>query len=299
MDFGNVPLEKLSAIDFTLPPEPPSNKKVLSGQRVASPKVYIGCPRWSVMDWVGTFYPKGTPDNKFLSEYVKQFTCIELNSTFYNLYDEAAIKKWRDKAGDNEFMFCPKVFQGISHEGSLTDKIPLMHQFEKGIAAFDKHLGPAFLQLSDGFSPQRKSELQYFIHSLPTPLDLYVEVRHPGWFTPAESEWLVELLQPINKGWLVTDTAGRRDVCHMHLAQPKALIRFVANDLHPTDYKRIDDWVERIEYWIENGLGELYFMMHLHHEINSPELISYLIDGLNKRCGLMLKKPVNIQPTLF
>lgn len=296
MDFGHVSYNAIDKIDFALPPEPEANRNILKGQRVASPKIYVGCPRWGVKDWVGSLYPKGTKDKQYLNEYVKQFTCIELNPSFYNLYDEAAIKKWADKASEHEFMFCPKVYQGISHEGSLTEKVSLMHSFAQSITAFGAHLGPAFLQLSDGFGPQRKTELQYFIHALPTAFELYVEVRHHGWFEPDEAEWLTDLLSPVNKGWLITDTAGRRDVCHTRLTQPKAFVRFVANDLHPTDYSRIDDWVKRIAYWIENGLQEIYFIVHQHNEKHLPVLVGYLIDGLNEQCGLVLKKPLIERP---
>lgn len=299
MDFGHLPHSKLDAVDFSLPPEPVENKLVLSGTRTAKPKVYVGCPRWGVKEWVGKLYPKGTKDAHFLDEYVKQFNCIELNSTFYNLYDESLIEKWAAKAEGRDFKFLPKVFQGISHEGNLTDKLPLFHAFEKSIADFGNQLGPVFLQLSDGFGPQRKKELQYFVHALPTSLNLFVEVRHPNWFNKEEMEWLVDLLRPVGKGLVITDTAGRRDVCHMHLTVPKTLVRFVANNLHPTDRPRIDDWVERIAYWLENGLEELYFIVHMHEEKHSPELVGYLVDRLNERCGLGLKKPVLVQGELF
>ena len=306
MDFGKLPYNKLDEVNFSLPPEPGSNKLVLNGQRNSFPKIYVGCPRWSVKEWVGNLYPKGTKDAHFLDEYVKQFNCIELNSTFYNLYDEAAIAKWAAKADGYQFMFCPKVYQGISHEGSLTEKVPLMHAVEKSMEAFGAHLGPAFLQLNDGFGPQRKKELQYFIHALPTAMKLFVEVRHPNWFDAKGMEWLGDLLRAVNKGLVITDTAGRRDVCHMHLSIPKAFIRFVSNNLHPTDYTRIDSWVERIGYWIENGLEELYFIVHMHEEAHSSELSGYLIEKLNEKYGLSLKKPkspsgglAGAQPSLF
>lgn len=299
MDFGRVPYKLLDQVDFSLPPEPESNKQFLSGSRAPNPKIYIGCPRWSVKDWLGKLYPKGTKDSHFLDEYVKQFNCIELNSTFYNLYDEGSIHKWAEKADGRDFLFCPKIFQGISHEGNLTDKLALMHAFEKGINAFGKHLGPAFLQLSDSFGPQRKKELQYFVQALPTAMNLFVEVRQANWFSATEMEWLTALLHPLNKGLIITDTAGRRDACHMHLSTPKAMIRFVANSLHLTDYNRIDEWVKRMAHWIESGLQEAYFIIHMPEEKHSPELAIYLIDRLNKTCGLQVKKTVIVQPELF
>src|SRR5689334_3695707 len=105
MDFGKLPYSSLDKVDFSLSPEPEENKLVLTGLRDGEPKVYIGCPRWGVKEWVGKLYPKGTADAHFLDEYVKQFNCVELNSTFYNLYDETTIAKWAAKAGDNDFKF--------------------------------------------------------------------------------------------------------------------------------------------------------------------------------------------------
>lgn len=299
MDFGKVPVARLNEVNFTLPPEPIENATVLPGKRVANPKVYVGCPRWGVKEWVGRLYPKGTKDAAFLEEYVKAFNCIELNSTFYNLYDNAAIARWSAKAGDREFKFCPKVFQGISHEGNLTEKLPLMQAFAKSISAFGPHRGPAFLQMSDGFGPQRKDELSYLLNGLPLAFDLFVELRHPGWFAKDELDELVALLQSANKGLVITDTAGRRDVCPMRLAVPKAMVRFVGNNLHPTDYRRIDDWVQRIAHWLERGLEELCFFVHMQEEQHSPEAVSYLIDKLNEVCELALKKPMMPQGLLF
>lgn len=299
MDFGRVSTAMLDKIDFSLPPEPWANRQILSGRKLRSPKIHIGCPRWGVKDWLGKLYPKGTKDSHFLDEYVKQFNCIELNSTFYNLYDEAAVSKWAEKAGDRDFLFCPKVYQGISHEGSLTEKVPLMHAFEKSTAGFGSHLGPAFLQLNDAFGPLRQKELQYFVHALPTDMRLFVEVRHPAWFEEKVLAWLVDMLRPVAKGLVITDTPGRRDVCHMHLSVPKAFVRFVSYNLHPTDYTRLTEWVERIAHWFGSGLEELYFIIHMHEEVHSPELSGYFIDKLNERCGLTLKKPVLVQGELF
>lgn len=299
MDFGHLPHSQLDAVNFALPPEPASNGTVLPGTRVTSPQVYVGCPRWGVKEWVGKLYPKGTRDAQFLDEYVKQFNCIEFNSTFYNLYDASVIEKWSAKADGVAFRFCPKVFQGISHEGRLADKLPLMYAFEKSIAAFGPHLGPAFLQLSDGFGPQRRKELAEFLHGLPKDFRLFVEVRHAAWFEGPVLDELVRLLRTHNKGLVITDTAGRRDVCHSHLPVPAAMVRFVANNLHPTDHLRIEAWVERIGQWLNTGLEEIYFIVHMDHEKHSPELAAHLIEKLNAACGLALKKPALIQGELF
>jgi hypothetical protein len=97
-------------------------------------------------------------------------------------------------------------------------------------------------------------------------------------------------------GAIITDTAGRRDCAHMRLTIPKAFIRFVGNSLHPTDYSRIDVWAKRVKNWLDNGLKELYFFMHMHDEALSPELTAYLVEKLNEVCKLNLLKPKFIDP---
>jgi uncharacterized protein YecE (DUF72 family) len=77
----------------------------------------------------------------------------------------------------------------------------------------------------------------------------------------------------------------------MYNTIPKTFIRFVGNSLHHSDFPRIDDWASRIKYWLDNGMKDVYFFMHMHDEAKSPELTVYLIDTLNKVCGLNLEKP--------
>lgn len=298
MDFGRVPEKELGSVDFKLPKEPEWNKEILKNKKAQAPKIYVGCAKWGRKEWIGKIYPKGTKDAQFLDEYIKHYNSIELNATHYKLYNSADIKKWADKTKGSDFLFCPKVYQGISHFGNLGDKQFLTDTFLGGITAFEKHLGPVFLQVSDRFGPKRKEELYQYLASLPKDVCFFLEVRHPEWFTTPHFNDLLLQLKKVNIGFVITDTAGRRDCCHMHLTVPKAFIRYVGNSLHATDYTRIDDWIKRIKYWIENGLTELYFFMHMHDEAFSPELSIYLADELNKVCKLDLKKPVFI-PGLF
>ena len=199
-------------------------------------------------------------------------------------------------------MFCPKMYQGITHRGSLKGKNFITNEFFRGIVAFEKYLGPIFVQVSETFSPKRKEELFDFLRSLPTDLQFFMEVRHPDWFKKEDTRnEFFSTLHEMNMGAVITDTSGRRDCAHMHLTVPKAFIRYVGNSLHATDYTRVDDWIERMKYWLDKGIEELYFFMHMHDEAFSPELTVYLVDKLNATCGLQLQKPVfiNQQKELF
>lgn len=292
MEFGRVDEKELGNIDFALPAEPAFNKKILKGKQVKNPKVYLGCAKWGRTEWVGKIYPPKTKEKDFLQHYVQHYNSIELNATHYKIYGEPGISKWVEKVKGKDFLFCPKMYQGITHRGSLKGKDFITNEFFRGIVAFEKHLGPIFVQVSDTFSPKRKQELFDFLASLPKDLQFFLEVRHPDWFAKEkEREEMFEFLRDNNMGAVITDTAGRRDCAHMHLTVPKAFIRYVGNSLHKTDYTRSDAWVKRIKYWLEHGLKELYFFMHMHDEATSPELTVYLVDKLNSECGLNLIKP--------
>lgn len=295
MEFGRVPEKELDTIDFSLPGEPKQNKEVLKGRKKAKAKVYVGCAKWGRTEWVGKIYPEGTREKDFLKHYVQHYNSIELNATHYKIYGEVGIGKWAAQAEGHDFIFCPKMYQGVTHRGSLNGKDFITNEFLRGIVAFKEHLGPVFVQVNETFSPKRKKELFDYMASLPKDIQFFLEVRHPDWFAkPQEREGLFTFLQEHQLGAVITDTAGRRDCAHMHLTIPKTFIRYVGNSLHSSDYTRIDAWVERMKYWLDHGMEELYFFMHMHDEATSPELTVYLVDKMNKACGLHLIKPAFI-----
>jgi uncharacterized protein YecE (DUF72 family) len=292
MEFGRVPENELGSVDFSLPEEPAINQKILTGRKNKNARVYMGCAKWGRPEWVGKIYPLKTKEKDFLQHYVEHYNSIELNATHYKVYGPGGVEKWKEKAAGRDFLFCPKMYKGITHFGKLTGKDFITNEFLRGVMAFGEHLGPMFIQVSDAYSPKRKDELYEFLKSLPTDVQFFLEVRHPEWFSNADiNKELFDTLCQLNVGVVITDTAGRRDCAHMHLTIPKAFIRYVGNSLHPSDFTRIDDWVMRMKYWLDKGLQELFFFMHMHDEATSPELTVYLVDKMNKECGLNLIKP--------
>lgn len=299
MDFGRVPAEELGNIDFRLAAEPSFNKGILKSRPVKDPKVYIGCAKWGRTEWLGKIYPPKTKEKDFLDHYVHHYNSIELNATHYKVYGEAGIKKWTAKAAGKDFKFCPKMYQGITHRGSLKGKNFITNEFFRGIVAFEEWLGPIFIQVSETFSPKRKDELFEFLQTMPTDLQFFMEVRHPDWFKkPAIRDELFTKLKEMNIGAVITDTAGRRDCAHMHLTVPKAYYRFAANGMHSTDLVRIDQLAERFRTWFSSGLEELYFIIHPGNELISPELSVYIAEKLNEICEIETCKPGIINPGL-
>ena len=291
MEFGRVTGKALENLALHLPDEPAGNHQVLdtSGKPF---KAWLGTSKWGRKEWIGKIYPKGTKDANFLSEYVHHFNCIQLNATHYKIHHADEIAKWEAKAGKGEFIFCPKVTNSISHYSGFTGIEAITREFLDGIAAFGNKLGPVLLQVNEKFSPLQRDKLFHYLQSWPVAVPLFLEVRHPDWFADkiVYGE-LLSFLKAQKIGFALTDTAGRRDVLHMQLTIPKAFVRFAGNSLHPSDYKRIDEWAERLKIWIDSGLEELYFFIQMHDEALTPELCKYAAERFNQVCGLSLPVP--------
>lgn len=290
MEFGRIDTSELNNINFDLPTDHPQTLNILKKQRKSITKLYIGCAKWGRKDWVGKIYPKGTKDSDFLEHYAKHFNCIELNATFYKLPDKTTVERWKSKV-DNDFMFCPKFTDLITHKKRLKDCEQITNQFLEGITHFGDHLGPSFLQLPPNFGPKNYDVLISFMKSIPEDLKLFLELRHSDWFKDPYFEQITEYLESQDIGFVITDAAGRRDCLHTRLTTPQAFVRFVGNSLHATDYKRIDAWTDKMKNWVNKGLDELYFFMHQHDELYSPELILYQIKKMNEILNTKIPVP--------
>ncbi|GAA4411009.1 DUF72 domain-containing protein [Nibrella viscosa] len=298
MEFGKV--HNLHTVDFRLPPGHPYNLKVWETTEPAShPEVYIGGPIWANKNYVGKIYPSQAKEKDFLSYYTRQFNTIELNLTHYQIPTAAMIDKWKRDAVEG-FVYCPKFPQVISHERMLVGCEALTEEFVDAVLGLEEFLGTTFLQLPPAFGPDKWPVLERYLRSLPDDLEVAVEFRHPDWFRKADggSTWqrTLEGLHTLRRDVVMTDVAGRRDVLHMSVSSPVLVLRFIANDGHPTDFTRADAWVQRLKTWFERGLQTAYLFIHGGAENDTtPELVLHWVRQLNEHCGLNLKEPT-LQP---
>jgi uncharacterized protein YecE (DUF72 family) len=303
MKFGKDP--HFAEKDLSLPDTHPATHTLLEHATSADKKtVYVGCAKWGIPEWKGILYPKRTKASDYLEHYGKCFNGIELNTTHYGNKAPDTIKKWASKVSD-DFRFAPKFPQLISHIYRLKNTHEPTLRFIDSMQDFGIKLGPSFLQLPPNFSPAHRDTLFTYLNNLPTGFEVALELRHEDWFNNAALfNEICEAMQANNISSVITDTAGRRDVIHQRLTTPTAFIRFVGNNLHPSDYRRIDEWVEVIIDWFKRGLYELHFYMHQEDEVNTPTLCSYLIKELHKKqeqLNLVLPQlpALNAQEELF
>jgi uncharacterized protein YecE (DUF72 family) len=290
MKFGH--LDEIGSIDFSLPPDHPHNGKVLKGKPAKQAKVYSGLPEWGNDGFPGKIYPKGTKPKDYLKFYSQQFNVIEQNMTLYRIPTRKMVEGWVSVVPKG-FLFCPKVSQPIVQVKPLGRNRPALTEFCDSMHTFGDHLGTVFLQLHPTFAPTRYDDLVNFFDLWDSTLPLHVELRNEGWF--ADKDLLNKLFDEMRNrkiGTVITDTAGRRDAAHMGLTTPSAFIRFDGNELHRTDFTRIDEWALRIKHWIDNGLQTVYFFLHTPTKSLTPEMSNHFLTRMNALCGSKLKLAV-------
>ena len=288
MLFGELKPADLKKVKFELPADPPGNKAVLAKGK-GKLKVYLGCAKWGRKEWIGKIYPKGAKEKDFLKYYAQHYGSIELNATHYKLYKGHQLEEWSARVENPGFKFCPKAHRGMSFLKHSPAKPGVTKDFLDNIRHFDNQLGPIFITHDEKVKWDAQSEKEFFeyLKTLPGDLVFFVEERWMGFYEDKKLQSrYYSKLKELGIGAIITDTAGRRDVLHMNLTIPKTFVRFVGNSLHPSDYPRIDHWAARFKKWIDAGIEEIYFFMHMHDEGKSPELTQYVVQQFNKKCKL-------------
>ncbi|MEX0290404.1 MAG: DUF72 domain-containing protein [Flavobacteriaceae bacterium] len=286
MKFGKV--EQPELIDFSFPADHPDTAVILSDIKEQPLNLYIGCAKWNRQD-LKNFYPRGTKDE--LGYYATQFNSIELNATFYRIFPASTYMNWYDKTPDT-FKFFPKLVNSISHLRRLNDQVyPIVDEYLNVTSNLKEKLGTIFLQMHNNFGPKNWDRVLAFVDYWPKEFPLAMEFRHPDWFGDEKvADELYHLLKENNIANILVDTAGRRDMLHMRLSNNEAFVRYVGAN-HESDYARLDDWVDRLKKWYEEGLRNIHFFVHQNLELASPLLSAYFIEKINKELPVQLHVP--------
>jgi len=293
MKFGK--LLDITNVDFTLPDESGMNDDVFSNFDHKEHNLYVGCTGWGTKEWKGTYYPTKTKAADFLKEYAKQFNSIELNSTHYGTPKPETLQRWYEETPP-DFIFCPKIHKAISHRKTLGTDSDIIENTMNALSIFNEKLGPCFMQLPPYFDSSRMKSLEHFFEAFPSEFDLSIELRHESWFSDdVVMDELQSMALEYNIGLLMTDVAGRRDVLHMRVATDYIMVRFVGNatstELHPTDYERIDSWVEKLDEFTKKGIKNIYFFPHEPDNILAPELADYLCTRITTNTSIKARGP--------
>jgi len=259
---------------------PTQNFSFLPNERSGGLQIIIGGTVWGVPQWKGTHFPARAKPSEFLHYYSRLFPCIEFNGSHYRIPPVAQVEKWVEQVPEN-FLFCPKFPQSISHWRQFQNCERESDLFFEALFAFGKNLGTTFIQLPPHYSPSKAEPLLRYLETLPRDVRYSVEMRHPEWFVGNVLEEYATELKKLNVALIVCDTAGRRDAVHMRLTSDELVVRFGGNDLHASDEVRMNQWAQQLRDWEKVGLKKCYFWIHQPESLHSVESMNQFKEVLS------------------
>jgi uncharacterized protein YecE (DUF72 family) len=150
-------------------------------------RYWFGCSGWSYDDWVGPFYPPGTPPGEFLERYARVFRTVEVDSSFYRPPDPILVARWESRTPDG-FRFALKVPQDVTHDEDEAKGDTVLARFLASLAPLRSagKLGAVILQFPAWFrAPRGAAKLEHLLSAVPLEIPLAVELRHGSWWVPA------------------------------------------------------------------------------------------------------------------
>lgn len=147
-------------------------------------RVFVGTSGYSFADWIGPFYPPGTPRGRMFDFYVKHFPAVEINASYYRILPPPVTAQIGARAPEGYPIFY-KTHRSLTHErqdaennlGAWKESVkPLV---ERGQMAGLLAQFPYSFRLSE-------ANLDYLSRTREWLRDYayFVEFRHAGWMRP-------------------------------------------------------------------------------------------------------------------
>ena len=206
---------------------------------------YLGTIGYSYKDWLGSFYPVGTPQRGYLPFYSKVFNSVEVDTTFHSIPRQSTILTWVNST-PAEFRFCLKTPRLITHEMGLKAAQGLMLEFIDSIHPLVDKLGPILIQLPPRYSQENYSVLEEFLESLPRTYQYAIEFRHPSWYNTRTSQ----LLTYHQVGWVAIDFPNIPR--QINLTSNFIYIRWIGiNGMYQHHTHEREDKSKQLKWWLE------------------------------------------------
>jgi uncharacterized protein YecE (DUF72 family) len=143
--------------------------------------ILIGTSGYSFPDWVGAFYPPGTESRQMLDYYVREFSTVEVNSTYYRVPPPSTLRGMERRTPPH-FEFVVKTHHDMTHEQSLDPE--LYRSFARAVEPLEEaeKLSGILAQFPQAFhrTPENERFLDELKRRLP-PTPLFIEFRHDSW----------------------------------------------------------------------------------------------------------------------
>jgi len=143
--------------------------------------VLIGTSGWQYRHWRYSYFRKGTPQNRWFEQVMRDFQTVELNVTFYRLPRTEVFAGWHARSPDDAIITV-KASRYLTHIKRLRDPQPSVDMLLERIAPLGEKLGPILIQLPPDLVVDVDA-LDATLAAFPRGHRLAVEPRHESWWT--------------------------------------------------------------------------------------------------------------------
>jgi uncharacterized protein YecE (DUF72 family) len=246
-------------------------------------RLLLGTQGFAFDDWVGPFYPPGTAKGDYLETYARQFSTVEIDSTFYGPPRPSVVQGWAART-PAEFRFAAKFPRTITHDRKLLEAEAEADQFVEALQGLGERLAVLTLQFAFDFTPELSERLDAFLGRLPAGPRYAVEVRNRRWLTPGFRRTLSDrgaalVLQDLftmpRMDWITADFTVIR-----WLGRRSDIERF---DRIQIDRRReLETWAERVRAFLDAGV-DVYGYFNNHFAGHSPGSVRQFQEVLESR----------------
>lgn len=216
-------------------------------------KLHIGTSGWHYKHWIGEYYPDNTKPADMLSIYLKDFSTVEINNSFYRLPERKTFENWAAAVPDN-FIFAVKASRYITHIRKLSEGKLGLEKLQERITPLKNKAGPLLFQLPPGwaYNGERLSE---FLDALPQGYRYAFEFRNHSWY----NQEAYSMLSKRQAAFVIYELEG-------HISPEVLTADFAYLRLHGPggkyqgsyDEDTLKRWLEKFAKWSDNGIYEVY-----------------------------------------
>ncbi len=237
-------------------------------------KIHVGCSGWGYEDWVGPFYPPGTPSADFLRLYATVFDAVEIDSSFYRTPAAAQVAQWR-RLTPEDFRFTAKLPRRITHELKLRNALEPLGYFQRSISELGPKLAAVVLQLPPSFKYEKDATaLGAFLESMDPKLPAAVEFRHASWFRPDVYRTLgdrnVAMVWSTNQ-YLDTPTEVTADNIYLRMVGDREITEF--NRIQKDQRERMKAWYDELAKAVD-GVKQAFVFFNNHYAGFGPASVN-------------------------
>ena len=253
-------------------------------------QVLIGTSGYSFPDWVGPFYPKGTPRADMLQFYAARFPVVELNTTYYRIPAPGTLARMADRTPPG-FQFVVKLHQDMTHKESTDPAV--YREFRAAVQPLlaGGRLEGLLAQFPWGFRlGDRSLRHLYFLREELPEAPLFAEFRRAEWDRPECFDFLRAhgigyccVDEPCLPGLMPPRVAVTTDVAYLRLHGRNARDWWGSGggDRYDYDYSEgeLKEWVHKLREMAERARRTYVFFNNCHagHAASNAVLMRELL----------------------